>query len=279
MSYNYSIIVPYRDKYDLLCIAIESIPDRDDIQIIIVDNSEIPLSAARIPTKKKASVVFLTSSPRKGAGCARNKGLQSAEGKFILFLDADDYYTHHAFDIFDKYIDKDFDIVFFKSSSVHLYTGAPSTRHLSTCSLIDHYLRTKDEEPLRYRWYGPVAKMFRAKYLFEGGYQFEEIKVANDAWFSVVTGHNARKICVDESVVYVITEGTTGYSLTKQRDKESFFIRYKNDIRINSFLKSEGHYNMRNRLLGSIRIAFVNFGLGEAIRYIRYAREHNSGLF
>ena len=279
MAYNYSIIVPYRDIYNLLCVAIDSIPDREDVEIIIVDNSDIPLLEGQIPVKKNASVVYLTSSPTRGAGCARNIGLQHANGSFLLFLDADDYYTDHAFEVFDNYIDKDYDIVFFKTSSIHLSNSTPSSRHKWTCSLIDYYLQTKDESPLRYRWYGPIAKMIRNRFVKEGGYQFEEIKVANDAWFSVMVGHYANKITVNESVVYVITEGEIGSSLTKQRNKENYFIRYKNDIKINSFLKTVGRYKMRNRLLGSIRIALVNYGFSEAIRYVRYAMKHKCGIF
>lgn len=104
--YNHSIIIPYRDKYDLLCKAVASVPDREDIQVIIIDNSEQPLSQERIPKKKQATILFLTSDPTKGAGCARNVGLEHISGKYTIFLDADDYFTPDAFVAFDRYLDK-----------------------------------------------------------------------------------------------------------------------------------------------------------------------------
>ena len=91
-TYNYSIVLPYRDKYELFLKAIDSIPDRDDIQIIVVDNAIEPLTKDQIPAKDYAHVEYFNSSTTKGAGCARNVGLQHVKGKYIIFLDADDYY-------------------------------------------------------------------------------------------------------------------------------------------------------------------------------------------
>lgn len=279
MVFNYSIIIPYRDRLSLFQKAIESIPDRKDIQLIIVDNAPQPLLQDQIPVKLLARVEYTKSSPVKGAGCARNVGLEKVKGRFILFLDADDYFSNEAFQAFDRYLDDEYDIVFFKTTSICIPSGTPSTRHIGTCSLIEHYIQTKDDEALRYRWYGPIAKLFKARFVLENNFKFEEIKVANDAWFSVITGHNAKSIAVDGAIVYVITEGEQGSSLTKQRNRENYFTRFENDVKINNFLKEVNHYKMRNRLLGSIRIAFVNYGFLEMVRYLRYASKHKAGIF
>ena len=83
--YNYSIVLPYYDKYELFVKAVDSIPDREDIQIIVVDNSKEPLVEQQIPCKQRAKVTYITSDNTKGAGCARNVGLKKVEGKYILF--------------------------------------------------------------------------------------------------------------------------------------------------------------------------------------------------
>lgn len=277
--YNYTVIIPYRDKYDMLVKAVGSIPDRDDIQIIIVDNSTICLPNDEVPQKREASVVFTTSSPTKGAGAARNIGLKYVEGKYILFLDADDYFTPEAFLAFDKYLEQENDIVFFKPTSIKLSDGSVSSRHLGSCSSIDTFFQTGNDEFLRYRWHGPVCKMFLSSFVLQGEFQFEEIKVNNDAWFSMMTGHYATKIDADKSIVYVITEGENGSTLTQQKTRENLFLRYDCDIRMNKFLKSVGHYKMRNRLLGAMNIAFKQFGLKELLRYMAYAIKHKAGIF
>ena len=121
--------------------------------------------------------------------------------------------------------------------------------------------------------------MFLSSFVLQGEFQFEEIKVNNDAWFSMMTGHYATKIDADESVVYVITEGDDGESLTKARTKENLFLRFETDVRMNDFLKSVGHYKMRNRLIGAMNIAFKQFGLMELLRYMIYAIKHKAGVF
>lgn len=278
MKYNYSVVIPYYDKYNLFLKAIESIPDREDIQTIIVDNAPIPLTEKDIPIKRRAQIVYATSSPTKGAGCARNVGLKYVEGKYILFLDADDYFTSEAFDIFDKYLDKEFDIVFFKPISLRLSNGKESNRHEAYAKVIDEYIESQNEDRLRYRWEVPWAKLFYSDFILAHNFQFDELKVNNDAWFSLMTGHYAQKIMADSSAVYVVTEGETGQSLVKTVTRENAFIRYKVAIRINKFLKSVGHYDMRIRLLGALRIALTKFGLKEFYRYLKEAHQSRIGI-
>ena len=145
-QFNYSVIVPYRDKYDLFIKAIDSIPDRDDIQIIVVDNSLEPLSIDdKIPVKRFASIEYTTSSKVKGAGCARNVGLCHVRGQYTLFLDADDYFTNDSFNVFDGYLNKYYDIVFFNTTSICLCDGKKSKRHLYYSDSITEYISTHDE--------------------------------------------------------------------------------------------------------------------------------------
>lgn len=279
MRYNYSIIVPYYDKYDLFSKAIESIPDREDIQVIIVDNAPMPLTEKDIPIKRQSQIVYVTSSPTKGAGCARNVGLKYVEGKYILFLDADDYFTPEAFDAFDKYLDKEFDIVFFKPTSLRLSDGEKSDRHGGCAKAVDNYRELKSEDRLRYRWEVPWAKLFCSDFVLTHNFRFDEIKVSNDVWFSLMTGYYAKNIMADSSVVYVVTEGEIGQSLVKTITRENAFIRYKVAIKVNKFLKSIGHYNMRIRLLGALRIALIKFGPKEFFRYLIVAYQNRIGIF
>lgn len=279
MAYNYSVVVPYRDKYDLFVKAIDSIPDREDIQVIIVDNAPEQLPQEKIPVKQHARVDYTTSSPTQGAGCARNEGLKHVEGAYVLFLDADDYFTTEAFTAFDRHLLSHNDIVFFMPTSVRLNDGALSDRHETYASHLDVYFKTGNTDRLRYRFEPPWAKMFSADFLKKGGFQFEEKLVGNDAWFSLQTGHYAKKIVVDSSTVYVVTEGGEGQSLTKKVSRENVFSRYKGAIKINGFLKSVGRYNMHIRLIGFMRIAYRNFGLSELVKYLKYAWVNKANIF
>jgi len=278
MKYNYSIIVPYRDKYDLFVKAVSSIPDRKDIQIIIVDNAPEPLPREKIPGKQQAKVVYASSSPTKGAGCARNEGLKHVAGRYMLFLDADDYFTPEAFDSFDKYLNSDYDIVFFKPTSLKLSDGTISDRHVKYSSYIDDFIHNNLDSRLRYWWVAPWSKLFRSDFVKQGAFQFDEIKVSNDSWFSLMTGHYAVRICADDAIVYIVTELGTGSSLTKMNSQENSFIRFDTAVRKYKFLESVGRKDQCPRLLGFVRIALKNYGIMEALRYIKYAFKNGVGI-
>lgn len=278
MKYNYSIIIPYRDTLDMLHKAVASIPDREDIQITIVDNSVEPLPAERVPSKQKAGVVYITSDPSLGAGRARNVGLEYVQGKWILFLDADDYFTSGAFTAFDKYLKADYDIIFFDADSVYLKDGSQSNRHCDIHRYIQTYLHGGGEGLLRYRFVNPIAKMMKAEFVLNSGIKFDETRVSNDVWFSVQTGHAANKVVADASMVYMITEGERGSSLTKRRTKDNWFIRFQVMVRVNKFLKSVGQYKYRIRLIGALRIAWSDFGGKEFLHFLKYAYDNRVGI-
>ena len=276
MNYNYSVIVPFRDRYELLLKAIESIPDRADIQIIIVDNAPQPLPESQIPVKESATVLFATSSPTKGAGHARNVGLTLAKGLYLVFLDSDDYFTPNAFESFDKYLDREYDIVYFDASSIKLSDNSISKRHNTIHSRITDYIATGNEDPLRYDFVKPYCKMVRASLVLENGIQFGETRVANDSLFSVRIGHKAKTITASSEVVYVITEGGIGTSLTKTKSAENEFIRFSVIISRYKFLKAIGKQQQCPRIYTRVGRAFLNYGIKESFKWLKYA--HKQGV-
>src|SRR5574344_79438 len=102
---NFSIIIPHKNSPELLQRCLASIPQREDIQIIIVDdNSESSIvNFCSFPgtERKDTEIIYLKES--KGAGYARNRGLSRAKGEWILFADADDYYTNEFNEFLNLY--------------------------------------------------------------------------------------------------------------------------------------------------------------------------------
>lgn len=101
---KYSIIIPHKNSPDLLKRCLESIPDRTDIQVVVVDDNS---SSAIIDwnlerANFKGNVELVLTKEGLGAGFARNKGLTYIKGKWVLFADADDYYQSHTFDVLDR---------------------------------------------------------------------------------------------------------------------------------------------------------------------------------
>lgn len=278
-EFNYSVIIPFRDKLDLLIKAINSIPDREDIEIIAVDNSDTPYGESKMPTTSNARLVYLISDSTKGAGRARNEGLRHVNGRWVLFLDADDYFIPEAFSAFDRYVEQDYDIVFFDADSIRLIDGKHSTRHEKIHFYITHYLKTHKEDFLRYHFGNPICKMFRSEFLKEGRYKFQEVKVSNDMMFSVVTGHYAKSIAADPSVVYMITEAGKGQSLVKSKTAINQYTRFTVLVDYNAFLKSVDRTDMYYKLSSATLQALIYYGPIWFFRYLRYARKKNMHVF
>lgn len=279
MQYNYSVIVPYRDKYDLFVKAVDSVSDREDIQIIIVDNSPYALEQDQIPCKNKAKVIYLTSLPAKGAGGARNEGLKHAEGKYLLFLDSDDFFTENAFSSFDKYLNTEYDIIYFKPTSVRLSDGGVSGRHIYYSKSVDDYLCNGNEDNLRFWYTVPWAKMIKTTLVNEHSIVFDETFASNDLMFSVKTGYYASKITASTDVVYVVTEAEENNSIDKTKTKEAQFARFSVAVSQYKFMEKVGRKDQRFSLLSYTLQSLKDFGISEFLRYMRYARDNKANIF
>lgn len=112
---NYSIIIPHKNIPHLLRRCLSSIPIRDDIQVIVVDdNSDANIvDFSTFPTWNGTHYETYYSKTSLFAGGARNLGMQHARGLWLTFLDADDILTPSANVIFDKYKESNSDIIRF----------------------------------------------------------------------------------------------------------------------------------------------------------------------
>ena len=82
-----SVIVPVRDSCELLKRCLESLDrqtvDRSDYEVIVVDDGSSD-GSAEVACKWGARVL---RQKKKGAGAARNRGIQEAKGEVLLFLE------------------------------------------------------------------------------------------------------------------------------------------------------------------------------------------------
>ena len=84
---QYSIIIPHYKSINSLAKCIHTIPDRKDIQVIIVDdNSGIEKSVFESRCLKgRQNVSIIYEWHNNGAGHARNVGLKEARGIWFFF--------------------------------------------------------------------------------------------------------------------------------------------------------------------------------------------------
>lgn len=103
MNKKVSIIIPVYNQEVLVKRALDSIPNRDDIEVICIDDCstdstyDVLSSYTRIPLR-----VFKTDI-NSGPGAARNIGYDNATGEYVYGLDSDDSINTKEF---SKLLDK-----------------------------------------------------------------------------------------------------------------------------------------------------------------------------
>ena len=278
MDFNYSIIIPHRNSFLLLQVALASIPDRDDIQVIVIDNSTVEIDFNKIDKKHNSKLQIIYSDIHKGAGHARNEGLKLAKGEWVLFLDADDFFTEHSFIEFDKYINSEYDIVFFGSTSIYLNTTRVSDRHLVYTKQVTNFLYGKDkaEDNLRYNFVSPCSKLIKSNLIFDNNILFDEVPASNDMMFSIKTGHFAKSICANAFPAYCIA--TASGSLTRTKTSINLRSRFKASIRQYQFMNSIGRPELRFLLMSQV-LSSINFGPKEFLWYLKTSFKEKVNIF
>lgn len=89
-----SVIIPTCNRNDTLPRAIYSVLGQhiSDIEVIIVNDTDIPIPDDILAIGQSNPVFFFTNPGKHGAANTRNYGVSLANGKYITFLDDDDIY-------------------------------------------------------------------------------------------------------------------------------------------------------------------------------------------
>ena len=237
---TYSFIIPHHNTPDLLQRCVDSIPQRDDIEIIVADDNSQEGKKANVK-RPDVKTIYIDKEQSCGAGHARNVAMAEAKGKWLLFADADDYYHDGFIKVLDQYRDSDFDLIYFNVSSVYSDTMKPANRTNGLRKGMDNVIKgIETYDLLRYKYHTPWNKMYSADMVKRHHLQFEEVMQGNDCMFSYMAGYFSKKIKVISEDVYVYTY--TVNSITTSKFTTSRLITsLKNQAKQRNFLKFVGH--------------------------------------
>lgn len=96
-SIKLTVIIPVFNQEKLIFRAIESIPCRDDIEIIVIDDYSLDNTLEKLRKFQMESdynLVILSNEENKGVGYSINRGLDLASGEYVVFLGSDDYFVN-----------------------------------------------------------------------------------------------------------------------------------------------------------------------------------------
>ena len=96
-----SVVIPVYNQESLIERAIRSIPRRDDIEIIVVDDGSTDDTANKLLTigieLNDPNFIVLHNRKNMGVGYTVNRGLDIADGEYIVLLGSDDYFYTDEF--------------------------------------------------------------------------------------------------------------------------------------------------------------------------------------
>ena len=199
---NYTFIIPHKNIPDLLQRCLNSIPRREDIQIIVVDDNSDPdkVDFEHFPGVGDPCVEVYFTKEGKGAGYARNVGLEHAKGKFLLFADADDYFKNVDV-LLDKYKHSVADVIYFNSISVNAVNEFTSFGNQIN-NAMSVYPDNKLKNYLRFYCGVPWCKVVNRNLLAKHKIFFDEVPKHNDTIFSLKVGYYASNIYIDKDIYY-----------------------------------------------------------------------------
>lgn len=203
-----SIIVPVYNVEKYLVECIESLLDQtySNIEILCIndgstDNSRAIIDSYRLQDSRIELLEHDFNCPNKGLSASRNLGIKEAKGKYICFIDSDDFISRDF--IMDLYVDiekSDADIAM--ASIYETYAGL--TKPLVIYNTNESAISTKMKFDLaqlpkhNYVW----NKLYRASFLRKSEILFREGKLYEDIEWTHKIFYLANKVCTSTSAKY-----------------------------------------------------------------------------
>lgn len=115
-----SVIMPIYNVEQYLFVCLNSVLRQtyQDFEIICIDDASSDSSPDILNyfSKKDSRIKVLANETNRGPGFSRNRGLDIAKGKYISFLDGDDFLSPNAFEILIEKAEMDnLDLLMFKN--------------------------------------------------------------------------------------------------------------------------------------------------------------------
>lgn len=228
-----SVIVPvYKVEY-VVKNCIESILNQifTDFELILVDDGS-PDNSGKICDEyaKKDDRVIVIHKENGGVSSARNVGIDRAKGKYICFVDSDDYVSKdYLKTLIDVEENNNADNIWCYFKTVDKYSEKIDRKEVSSGPNIEKYT-VKDIMTLHEKWLdaGPVCKLYILDIIKENNLKFDEsLSLGEDLIFNFVyLDYTNKNIIVINKELYFYLQNNEN-SLSKKYYQDMFEIYKK----------------------------------------------------
>ena len=217
-----SVIVPVfnTEKYLRDCVDSLLAQTFRDVEFIFVDDGSTDGSAGILEEyRQKDDRIRVLRQKNQYAGVARNNGMKIATGKYIIFLDADDFFAPTLLEESFRCAEKNnAEIVVFSFQHYDNLTGQLTSFRKQSFPDTVFDVNQCDRTFFSDFYPGPCNKLYLRKFIEDTGILFQPVRKSEDTFFVMTTA------CCADRIVFL--------------DKPLFFYR------VNNSASSQGNVNV-----------------------------------
>ena len=202
-----SFVIPVYNAEKYIANCLDSICNQNlhqqEYEIVCVNDGSKDCSVERIEKYKVEHPdiqIELITIANSGQSKARNVGVEKAKGKYLFFIDADDYIAHgsikHLLDLAEK---NDLDMLYFDAFGVKNETFIEARYLENSCSEV---LDGKNYFTRNVPGNGPWLFLIKRSFVELCNLHFEEGHYCEDGMFAVCATNKARRVAYCRTDVY-----------------------------------------------------------------------------
>lgn len=210
-----SIIVPAYNAEKTINECIDSVIEQNtkfDYELIIINDGSTD-NTKQLIEKYNDSHIKLINQENRGFSGARNRGIDESCGRYIMFLDSDDYLVGNCIEsMMNRIIEENADII--QASSYSFY----ETNNIKHFTYLKNQVIEKDKKQMTSNPGFPWAKIYKREL-------FNNLRFPLDVWFEdtivcMILFRLSNKVVVSDEVVYAYRVNPQGITLNARQCKK-----------------------------------------------------------
>lgn len=229
MSFDISIITPTFNVEQFIIDTLNSIKKqtfKGSVEILIIDDCSQDNTVQVVEQYQKENpelfIRILKQEKNNRQGAARNRGVLEANGKYIFFLDGDDFLHEEALEkMFAKAEEKQYDFVVC-DWIYHFENRGLVYVNFDEFMTYNEYFGKDCERLLEAVTYFSVNKLYNRQFLLENNIRYGEGYIYEDFEFYMEVATKANKIAIVHNPYYIVR--VNEFSTTKMNRKSLIHI-------------------------------------------------------
>lgn len=239
MAIKVSVIIPAFNVEKYISKSLDSLMSQTmrEFEVICVDDTSTDMTYEIMCDycSKYRNITCIRNATNKGAAFCRNRGLEVAKGKYVIFLDSDD--TYHPQLLGKLYLAAESEtadvaicnVNYYDENGMVLRQSGWNQKLIKTNILTIHDDR---EHIFSGILIAPWNKLVKKEFLLKNKIQFQNLKTSNDVFYSMMVVACAEKmVLIPDVLVYYLHERQGNITQYKKQKKDYLICAFEEVIK------------------------------------------------